>query len=114
MEAIENLRLFARGTLYLRADSLLFCPKGRKEAGDPDVGTREEDPDMPPEDRCPYRLDSKAGEILCFDPWLAECIKPPVQVVEEWCSRRGFRSCPGFITYQKNTLAGERKHFMLC
>ena len=73
-----------------------------------------EDQAMMAEERCPYRLESKAGEILCFDPWLAEYIKPPGQIVEEWCSRRDFRGCPGYLAYRGNTLAGMRRHFMLC
>ena len=34
---------------------------------------------MMEEERCPYRMESKAGEIMCFDPWLAEYIKPPAR-----------------------------------
>ena len=69
---------------------------------------------MMEEERCPYRMESKAGEIMCFEPWLAEYIKPPSQIVEEWCSRQGFRDCPSYLTYRENTLAGMRRHFMLC
>ncbi|MBT3350580.1 MAG: hypothetical protein HOC91_06130 [Nitrospinaceae bacterium] len=68
---------------------------------------------MPPNKRCPYRLISKAGEVLCFDPWLAELIRPPIQVIDEWCTRQAFRTCPGYRNYQHNTLAWERKYFML-
>ncbi len=68
---------------------------------------------MLPDEKCPYKLMSKAGEVLCFDPWLAEFIKPPVQVVDEWCTRQAFRACPGYLNYQHNTLAGMRKNFML-
>lgn len=68
---------------------------------------------MLPDEKCPYRLESQTGEVLCFDPWLAELIRPPVQVVDEWCTCRAFPACPGYLNNQLNTLPGVRQNFML-
>ncbi len=62
--------------------------------------------------KCPFRLISFSEGLLCFDPWLAEYVKQPEQIIDNWCSSN-FRSCPNFLTYQRNLRAGMRKHFML-
>ncbi len=62
--------------------------------------------------KCPYRVISSSHGLLCFDPWLAEYVKPSEQVIEKWC-RGDFRSCPNLLSYESNMRAGMRKHFML-
>ncbi len=62
--------------------------------------------------KCPYQLTSFSEGVLCFDPWLAEYVKPSEQVIDKWC-RSDFRSCPTYLTYKENLRAGMRKHFIL-
>ncbi len=64
------------------------------------------------QNECPYRLISFSDGVLCFDPWLAEYVKPPEQVIDKWC-HSDFRACPNFLAYKENLRAGMRKHFIL-
>ena len=59
------------------------------------------------QNECPYRLISFSDGVLCFDPWLAEYVKPSGQVIDKWC-RSDFRSCPNFLAYERSLRAGMR------
>ena len=56
------------------------------------------------QNECPYRLISFSDGVLCFDPWLAEYVKPSEQVIDKWC-RLDFRSCPNLLAYEKDLRA---------
>lgn len=71
-----------------------------------------ESPSLAGEEKCPYRVLSPSHGLLCFDPWVSEFVKPATQILETWCNT-DFRTCPHFLTYESNTRAGMRRHFML-
>lgn len=62
-------------------------------------------PKIAGKERCPYRVISPSHGLLCFDPWVAEYVKPAQQILETWC-KTDFRTCPHFLTYESNTRAG--------
>ncbi len=62
--------------------------------------------------KCPYQLISFSEGVFCFDPWLADYVKPPEIFIHKWCWS-DFRSCPNFLAYQGKLRTGAHKHFML-
>jgi hypothetical protein len=63
-------------------------------------------------EKCPYKLISTAEGLMCFDPWLAEYLKPSENAIKEWCSG-DFGLCPRYLDYEEYLRSGMRKHFIL-
>ena len=61
---------------------------------------------------CPFRLVSFSEGLLCFDPQLAEYVKPAEKFIDKWCISH-FHSCPNFLNYQTGLRSVIHKHFML-
>lgn len=58
--------------------------------------------------KCPYRVMSPAFGLLCFDPWLAEYVKPSKELLDRYCGM-DFGSCPKYLAYEKHMPPGKRR-----